>query len=49
MASKMDLSEEDIKNRYISPAIFDQAGWKKSDCLMEYSYTDGRMNLINHD
>lgn len=48
MASKMDLSEEDIKNRYISPAIFEQAGWKKSDARMEYSYTDGRMNLINN-
>lgn len=46
MDSKMTLSEEDIKNRYISPAIFDKAGWKRSDSLMEYSYTDGRINVV---
>jgi len=47
MTSKMNLSEEDIKNRYISPAIFETAGWNKSDSLMEYSYTDGRINVVN--
>lgn len=45
--NKMNLSEEDIKNRYISPAIFEKAGWKKSDSLMEYSYTDGRIEVID--
>lgn len=47
MDSKMILSEEDIKNRYISPAIFETAKWNKSDSLMEYSYTDGRINVVN--
>lgn len=47
MDSKMTLSEEDIKNRYISPAIFETAKWNKSDSLMEYSYTDGRINVVN--
>lgn len=45
-SDKMKLSEEDIKNRYISPAIFDQAGWKKSDSRMEYAYTDGQINVM---
>lgn len=48
MDSKMTLSEEDIKNRYISPAIFETAKWNKSDSLMEYSYTDGRINVVNN-
>lgn len=47
MDSKMNLSEEDIKLRCITPAIFDEAGWKKSDAFMEYSYTDGQINVIN--
>lgn len=41
------LSEEDVKNRYISPAIFENAKWKREDCRMEYSYTDGRIYLLN--
>ena len=47
MDSKMNLSEEDIKLRCITPAIFDEAGWKKSDAFMEYSYTDCQINVIN--
>ncbi|MBR6116634.1 MAG: restriction endonuclease subunit S [Paludibacteraceae bacterium] len=36
------LTEEDIKNRYITPAI-DQAGWRKDQYRMEYPFTDGRI------
>lgn len=47
MDNKMNLSEEDIKLRYITPAIFDKAGWKKTDAFMEYSYTDGQIKVVN--
>ncbi len=47
MEDKMNLSEEDIKLRYITPAIFDKAGWKRTDAFMEYSYTDGQIKVIN--
>jgi type I restriction enzyme, R subunit len=47
MTDKMSMSEEDIKNQFISPAVFDVAGWLKSDARMEYSYTDGRINVID--
>jgi type I restriction enzyme R subunit len=36
------LTEEDIKYRYISPAI-EQAGWSKEQVLMEYFFTDGQV------
>lgn len=36
------LTEEDIKYRYITPAI-EQAGWKKKQVLMEYFFTDGQV------
>jgi len=36
------LTEEDIKFRYITPAI-EQAGWTKSQVLMEYFFTDGQV------
>ncbi len=42
MTSKKDLSEEDIKTRFITPAI-EQAGWKKEQIRMEYGFTDGRV------
>lgn len=41
-----NLSEEDVKLRYITPAI-ENAGWSHSDIRMEYFYTDGRINVIN--
>ena len=44
-----NLSEEDVKNRYISPAIFKNDKWKTEDCRMEYSYTDGRIYLLNEE
>lgn len=40
---KKDLSEEDIKAQYITPAIQD-AGWnQKTQIRMEYAFTDGRI------
>ena len=40
--SMKDLTEEDIKLRYITPAIKD-AGWKDEHIRMEYYFTDGRV------
>ena len=40
--SKKDLTEEDIKLRYITPAI-QNAGWKNEHIRMEYYFTDGRV------
>lgn len=39
---KTVLSEEDIKFRFITPAI-EKAGWTKDSIRMEYSFTDGQM------
>lgn len=36
------LTEEDIKYRYITPAI-ESAGWGKEQILMEYFFTDGQV------
>jgi type I restriction enzyme, R subunit len=38
------LTEEDIKYRYISPAV-QKAGWVKDQVLMEYFFTAGQMLL----
>ena len=40
--SKKDLTEEDIKLRFITPAIIN-AGWKNEYIRMEYYFTDGRV------
>ena len=40
--NKKSLSEEDIKNRYITPAL-DKAGWEKTHYRMEYHFTAGRV------
>jgi type I restriction enzyme R subunit len=40
--SKNDLSEADICDRYITPAI-DGAGWKKSQIRREFSFTAGQI------
>lgn len=40
-AAKEALSEEDIKHRYITPAI--AAKWKPAQIRMEYPFTDGRV------
>ena len=42
------MTEEDVKLKFITPAI-EQAGWDKmSQISMEYQITDGRINLINN-
>ena len=41
---KRDLSEEDIKARYITPAV-EQAGWDKKQIRYEYPFTAGRIIL----
>ena len=40
--SKKDLTEEDIKLRFITPSI-NNAGWKNEHIRMEYYFTDGRV------
>jgi type I restriction enzyme R subunit len=40
--NKKDLSEPDICDRYITPALY-EAGWKKSQIRREYGFTDGQM------
>lgn len=42
MAIDITLTEEDVKNRYITPAL-NLRGWKPNQMLMEYFYTDGRV------
>ena len=37
-----ELSEEDTKFRYITPAI-EKSGWLKDDIRMEYFFTDGKV------
>lgn len=37
-----NLTEEDIKHRYITPAI-ENKGWDKKHVRMEYAFTDGRV------
>lgn len=39
---KRTLTETEIRNRFIRPAIVD-AGWDESDLREEYYFTDGRM------
>ena len=41
---KKDLSEEDIKARYITPAV-EQPGWDKKQIRYEYAFTAGRIIL----
>ena len=41
---KRNLTEEDIKMRYITPAIID-SGWDKKQLRLEYSFTAGRIIL----
>ncbi len=42
--SKRELSEEDIKARYITPAV-ERAGWDKKQIRYEYAFTAGRIIL----
>ena len=39
----LQLTEEDIKFQFITPAITETANWKRSNIRMEYSFTDGRI------
>ena len=41
---KRDFSEEDIKVRYITPAV-EQSGWDKKQIRYEYAFTAGRIIL----
>ena len=46
--NKKALSEEDIKMKYITPAI-DKAGWDiKAQVRAEYSFTDGKKESRLH-
>jgi len=40
--SKKALSEADICDRYITPAL-ERSGWEKNQWRREYSFTDGRI------
>ena len=42
MSIVQELSEEDTKYRYITPAI-EKSGWAKSDISMEYFFTAGKI------
>ncbi len=42
--SKRELSEKDIKARYITPAV-ERAGWDKKQIRYEYAFTAGRIIL----
>lgn len=46
--NKQDLSEEDIKNRFITPAL-NSAGWNNDEFRMELKvnaqFTDGKVSL----
>lgn len=48
---KKELSEEDIKNRYITPAL-NNAGWGNDEFRMELKvnryFTDGKISLAGH-
>ena len=43
MPDKKEMSEEDIKLQFITPAI--TAKWERSRITMETKITDGRINL----
>lgn len=42
MSNRENLSEEDIKFRYITPAL-EKAGWTKENIRMEYFFTEGQV------
>ena len=42
MPAAQDISEEEVKLRYITPAITETAGWNRdTQVRMEYQFTDG--------
>ena len=46
-ANLFSLSEEDIKNRYITPAI-EAKGWTKNQTRMEYTIMEGTTVIGEH-
>lgn len=48
MSDYYNLSEEDIKRRFINPAL-EKAGWKDSDIKMEYIVSDGKVKFVGKD
>jgi type I restriction enzyme R subunit len=42
----LQLTEEDIKFQFITPAITEQAHWERKNIRMEYSFTDGRIVFV---
>lgn len=44
LMNKKQMTEEDIKYQYISPAI-ENSGWPRSSIAMEKAITDGKINL----
>lgn len=46
--SKKDMTEEDIKNRFVTPAL-NQAGWESGLILMEKYFTAGRILVPTKD
>ena len=40
-----DLSEEDVKLRYITPAILNSR-WEKQNVRMEYKVTEDRKSVV---
>lgn len=47
MINKKDLTEQEIRTRYITPAI-QQAGWLPTQIREEYYFTDGRFHIQKH-
>ena len=46
--SKKNMTEEDIKNRFVTSAL-NQAGWESGLILMEKYFTDGRILVPTKD
>lgn len=44
LMNKKQMTEEDIKYQYISPAI-ENSGWPRSSIAMEKAITDGKINI----
>ena len=42
--NKKEMTEEDIKHQFITPAIEDR-GWERSKIAMEKAITDGMINI----
>ena len=42
--NKSDLTEQEIRSRYIRPALID-AGWQPAQIREEYYFTNGRMHI----